>query len=180
MPDLTQVHIPLDEKVFLRTPVVEDAEELYQKICENRSHISTYLLWAEKTTSSHYTKSFLESCLKDTRQGEHLPLCIIKGGEIIGYLGAKIDIWNLNGEIGYWLARSFTKQGLMTKAVGVLVDYIFKNKILHRIEILCAESNIASQRIPQKLGFHLDGKLRDRALTKNGFEDSIVYSLINK
>jgi ribosomal-protein-serine acetyltransferase len=179
MHDFSTFSLETPYGISLQTPVADDAEEIYSLISENREYFSTYLLWAENTSSSHYTRSFLERRIKEAKQGEAIILSITKEQSIIGFIGVEIDIWNHKGEIGYWLSKPHTKQGYMLHSAEVLVDYLFKNKVLHRIEILCAESNIESQKIPQKLGFQLEAKLKDRALTKSGYEDSLIYALIN-
>ncbi len=75
--------------------------------------------------------------------------------------------------------RAFQKKGIVTNAVKALVKYAFNELDMNRIEINCAVRNEASKRIPQKLGFVLEGIERDGELLSDGlFVNLERYSLL--
>jgi len=52
---------------------------------------------------------------------------------------------------------------------------------MNRIQIKCASGNIPSKKIPQRLGFSLEGIERDGELLSDGkFTDLEVYSMLKK
>ena len=56
-------------------------------------------------------------------------------------------------EIGYWVHRAYTRRGLVTTAAAALVDQAFRLPGVNRVEIVHDELNVASGRVPRKLGF---------------------------
>jgi RimJ/RimL family protein N-acetyltransferase len=56
-------------------------------------------------------------------------------------------------EIGYWVHRAYTRRGLATAASAALVEQAFLLPGVDRVEIVHDELNVASGKIPRKLGF---------------------------
>jgi RimJ/RimL family protein N-acetyltransferase len=49
---------------------------------------------------------------------------------------------------------------------------------LHRIFATCDPRNTASAHVLQKVGMRLEGRLRDTMLIRDGWRDSLVYSVL--
>jgi ribosomal-protein-alanine N-acetyltransferase len=82
-------------------------------------------------------------------------------------------------EIGYGLSvEAYKRQGFMTEALQVILDYGFAEMKLHRIEALIGVSNIASQKLVNKFGFVQEGLLRQHYYTNGIYEDSLVYGIL--
>ncbi|QIK63385.1 GNAT family N-acetyltransferase [Leucobacter viscericola] len=64
--------------------------------------------------------------------------------------------------LGFWLARTARKQGLLTEAARAVIDWSFSpaGAALGRIEWRAVVGNVASARAAQALGFHYEGILR--------------------
>jgi RimJ/RimL family protein N-acetyltransferase len=63
--------------------------------------------------------------------------------------------------------------------VRLLTDYAFDTLQANRIEIRCDELNARSAAIPQRLGYVLEGRLRNRLATSDGrLRTMLVFSLI--
>jgi RimJ/RimL family protein N-acetyltransferase len=43
----------------------------------------------------------------------------------------------------------------MTEALSLCTDYLFQSTKIHRVQLIIAEGNIASERVAQKCGFTL-------------------------
>jgi RimJ/RimL family protein N-acetyltransferase len=83
-------------------------------------------------------------------------------------------------EFGYWLARSYWGQGIMTDAVRVFVAYAFRELGLLRLTAHVFESNIASARVLEKNGFKLEGHLRKHFLKDGQLIDVRFYGLLKQ
>ena len=82
--------------------------------------------------------------------------------------------------IGYDLAAAHRRKGIMTEALAAMLAYGFGTMRLHRIEALVDPRNIGSVRTLEKLGFHLDGVLREDSCFRGRFIDDAVYSLLEQ
>jgi RimJ/RimL family protein N-acetyltransferase len=58
-------------------------------------------------------------------------------------------------EIGYWLDAAVTGQGLALEAAGAMLAVAQALPALRHVEIRCDAANVASARVPQRLGFQL-------------------------
>ena len=124
--------------------------------------------------------SFRESLEKFAR-GNGFQLGIWLGGELVGGTGLNYIFQQFRcTEIGYWLGVEYEGRGVMTKACRWLCGYLFEELNLGRIEIRCAETNAKSRAIPERLGFTLEGKLRQMGYTREGLTDYLVYGLLQE
>lgn len=83
-------------------------------------------------------------------------------------------------EIGYILAPSHQRQGLMTEALQALVAYCFDELRTHRIEAMISSDNHASIRLVERLGFrHEGGPLRDYWRVGEQYVSVLVFGLID-
>ena len=83
-------------------------------------------------------------------------------------------------EIGYWLARPFWGQGIMTDTVRAYVGYAFNELGLLRLTAHVFEFNIGSTRVLEKNGFELEGRLRKHFCKDGKLLDARVYGLLRE
>jgi ribosomal-protein-alanine N-acetyltransferase len=105
-----------------------------------------------------------------------------ENGQIIGMCG--FHTWYLDhhrAEIGYKITdESLKGRGIMTEALGSVIDYGFRKMGLFRIEALVGPENKASIGLLKKFNFMLEGKLRKSYHSSNSVEDSLVFSLLKE
>jgi RimJ/RimL family protein N-acetyltransferase len=99
----------------------------------------------------------LRDCLAKMERGEQFYWAItLKGGD--GGLIGRIDLHPDNGDQemrGFWLAREFWGQGLMTEAADAVTAYAFEDLGWPELYVTNAAANRASHRIKEKQGFEL-------------------------
>jgi ribosomal-protein-alanine N-acetyltransferase len=97
-----------------------------------------------------------------------------------GYYG--IHRLHLRAGLGYELARSFWRQGIMTEALGAILEFGFKSVGINRVEAVVMLENEASVRLLGGLGFHEEGVLRkyENWGPKKGLVDVRMFSLLNE
>ncbi|MFD1019591.1 GNAT family N-acetyltransferase [Thalassobacillus hwangdonensis] len=83
-------------------------------------------------------------------------------------------------EVGYWINTRYSGCGYMTEAVEEIVTMGLNQIKFRRIEIRCESTNYKSRSIPEKLGFVLEGTLRNDELSADGtrLTDTCFYSII--
>lgn len=112
--------------------------------------------------------------------GLHLRLGIVRNadGVLAGTCALfKFDAHSRRAEIGYGVSPDCWRQGIMTEAVGALVEYAFNELGLNRLEADLDPRNTGSARGLEKLGFVREGLLRQRWIVSGEFSDSAIYGL---
>jgi ribosomal-protein-alanine N-acetyltransferase len=82
------------------------------------------------------------------------------------------------GEVGFLLADEARGRGVATRAVGLLVDWSFRELGMERVQGLVHPDNPRSARVLERLGFRREGVLRDYRAGKTGREDRILFSVL--
>lgn len=87
-------------------------------------------------------------------------------------------------ETGYWIRADRRRCGLCTEAVAAMISWAFTSQSaggweLRRIHIRCAGRNVASQRVPEKLGLRLEARLLgDRWVDGIGYDDTLAWGVL--
>jgi len=68
-------------------------------------------------------------------------------------------------------------KSVATEATAVLMEYLFEKLKIHRIYIQAATANTPSNRVIQKLGFKLEGVLKDNERIGDRFVDHNIYGM---
>lgn len=95
----------------------------------------------------------------------------------IGLHGGK-DVYRFNAEIGYWLSQKHWGKGIMTEAVGLLVDYGFTHHKWIRIHAGVFHTNEASMKVLQKCGFKEEARFSRSVKKGDQFLDEHIYSIL--
>jgi RimJ/RimL family protein N-acetyltransferase len=82
-----------------------------------------------------------------------------------------------NYEIAYLAREEGRGRGLMTRAVGLVCDWLFEDGV-GRIEIRTHPGNESSQRLAQRVGFQREGLERKSIWLHNARHDAILWSLL--
>lgn len=99
-------------------------------------------------------------------------------GEVAGSVGfAKIEGTH-KAEFGYWLAKKYWGQGIMSEAAKIAVDYGFKEMNLVRIYASAYAFNNASMKVLEKAGFKLEGIARKDILRNGKYTDRYMYAKV--
>jgi len=83
-------------------------------------------------------------------------------------------------EVGYKLARSYWRRGLMTEAMTAVLEYGFASMGLNRVEALVDPRNAASDGLLSKLGFVREGLLREYEFERGAYVDLYMASLLRR
>ena len=82
--------------------------------------------------------------------------------------------------IGYSLDEQYTKRGIATEAVSMLVQFAFNKLKLHRVEAYIAPDNTASIKVIEKNGFKQEGLLRKLLYINGQWVDHYLYALLEE
>ena len=172
---------PIDDAVRLRTLREEDAEELFQVVDANRAHLREWLPWLDANTTSKDSLAFIQATLRQEAANQGFTCAIVLQGRLAGVVGYHPIRWNNRSvEIGYWLARDAVGRGIMTKCCRRLITHAFDGYGLNRVQIPAAVGNGRSRAIPERLGFQLEGTIRDAEWLYDHFVDHALYAMLRR
>lgn len=165
--------------IELRPLADRDAPELFRLIDLNRAHLRQWLPWLDSQRAPANSLDFIRIIRRQNDQRDGLTVGIWYQGSLGGVVSIlRVDPPNKAAMIGYWLSAHLQGRGIMTESVRAMVTYAFASLGLHRIEIRCATGNTRSRAIPERLGFHREGVLRDAEWLYDHFVDLVVYSML--
>jgi ribosomal-protein-serine acetyltransferase len=171
----------VDEQTEIRLLRGEDADVLYDVTVRNREHLRPWMSWMDRVIDVSDTYAFLRSAEREAFDHTSFKAGIWQSGQLVGAIDLHdIDWQNAHARIGYWLDKEHTGCGIMTHSVRVMTEYAFEALGLHRIEIHVATGNIGSRRVPERLGYRLEGILRGVQLLHGTYHDHALYALIRE
>lgn len=171
--------IKINEKLSLKIRNVEDSNSVFNAIDANRDYLKKWLPWVNATLSSKDTEKYILLCIDKFKNKETADFGICYDKQLVGSVGFnKIDTINDNAEIGYWLSPDYEGKGIMTCCVKAMLDYGFTDLNLNRIQIRCSCLNIKSKAIPERLGFKLEGVLRQDHKIEGEYSDGLIFSIL--
>jgi RimJ/RimL family protein N-acetyltransferase len=81
-------------------------------------------------------------------------------------------------EIGYLVVRERQGQGIAGETLAALIDHLFRTEGRRRVFADVDPDNTASNRLLERLGFTLEGRLREHWTTHIGRRDSLIWGLL--
>lgn len=173
--------LPVTENINLKTIELKDAEELFNVIRKNDSHLRKWLGWLDEDKSVEDIEKYIRGSEARFDSNEGIDFLIWEHDKLIGGIALhSTDISHKKTSLMYWLAEDAQGKGIMLHCLEVLIEYIFNTLKLNRIVIGCATENLKSSALPKKLGFTFEGISREANWLYDHFVDIEVYSLLSK
>ena len=159
----------------------EHAEALAVLVRENREHLQTYLPAVLQLAAVAEADAYLQAAAARASSGDVLEWHIFSGTALCGSIRLKeIDPADRKAKMGYYLARHFQGRGIAGACVRAVLAHAFGALDLNRIQLQCAAGNQASMALATRLGFTLEGVLRQGECLNGVFVDLHVYGLLRK
>ncbi|WP_277809717.1 GNAT family N-acetyltransferase [Chromohalobacter canadensis] len=169
----------ISEAIELQLLDKKHVDELFRLVDTNREHLREWLPWIDANTSPTDTESFVNSAISQRKAGKGPQYAVFHEATMCGVCGFHpFDVTNKIGGIGYWLSQAYTGKGIMTSSVKALIATGFQEYGWNRIEVACATGNGSSRAIPGRLGFTLEGVLREREYLYGRYVDHAIYSML--
>ncbi|HEU4974309.1 MAG TPA: GNAT family N-acetyltransferase [Baekduia sp.] len=134
----------------------QDAEALQRAVVESVEHLRPWMPWAaDEPHEVAWRRVWLREQVAGREAGGDLFAGFFVRGEVVGAGGLHRRIGPGGLEIGYWVHVAWTGRGVATAAAGRLVEMAFEDPAVDHVEIHHDAANVASGRIPGRLGFTL-------------------------
>ncbi len=139
-------------QVSLRRWRPDDAAALLAAVIESQDHLRPWMPWAD-SYDENTAAEYLRECDAQWASASAFAYAIIVGDQIVGSAGLHNRIGDGGLEIGYWVHSAWTGRGIATDATAALTDAALALPGIDRLEIHHDAANMASGRIPAKLGY---------------------------
>jgi ribosomal-protein-serine acetyltransferase len=111
-------------------------------------------------------------------EGRALPLLLRRKGAIVGSVGARIDAYAGTAELGYWVDADAEGHGLVRRGLERVIRHLLDDLKVRRIEIRTSTHNTRSRALSERLGFSLEGVVREAIQVGDNIHDVALYSLL--
>lgn len=167
-------------------PENTDADALYhlvggpdrRDVCANLvwdgpDSIVDMLSWIDKTHTHPYREGGFHWTMRD-RSGD------ITGttGSAIGAIGTRPRAGPGRGDVGYWLGKPYWGQGIMSEALGALIDLGFTELDYHKMEAEVFTGNVRGRRLVQRAGMTQEGTVRHAYRKYGEWVDVALYAVL--
>ena len=172
------MHLPINDQIHLTEFRPTDKSACVQHLCDREIYERTLRIPYLYTEADF--DNWLNTITQATeRHGEPVHFAIRTSDDsFIGGCGFDGLTKGHRAEIGYWLAKLYWGQGIMTAVVRIACEYAIAKWKLLRITAHVCESNLAFARVLEKNGFVCEGYLRKHFM-KDGLPiDSKLFALV--
>lgn len=166
------------QRALIRCWDPRDALMVKASIDENIDHLLTFMPWAASEPQSLEEKITLLRAFRGRFDlGQDFVYGVFTPDEtrVIGGTGLHTRGAANTREIGYWIHKDFTRQGLATEISAALTKVAFEIDHVWRVEIKCAVENLASAAVARKLGYTREAILRQEIQLSDGLRHDEMY-----
>lgn len=144
----------IDHDLTIQRWTSADIEPMEALIVENLDHLRPWMAWAarEPITAEQRQRLF-DRWDRYWKTSAGAVYSVRIGGELVG--GCAIHRRNdtRSAEMGYWLAKNATSQGIATRTARLLTDAAFQLASVDAVQISHEHSNTRSGTVAERLGY---------------------------
>lgn len=169
---MTAIHLA-SARLIIRSPRIEDAPAINAAVHASAAELRAWMPWATPLPTLEQTAANLVEAIAHTAADQDYRLLLTTlDGTLVGSSGIHAINWAVpRGEIGYWLDSRHAGRGYATEATEALTSFARSVMGLRRIEIIVSDRNVRSWRVPERLGYTLEGILREHRVNPDGRRD---------
>ena len=169
----------LTRRLILRPARLSDAQAMYENWAKD-PEVTTFLTW-QPHASAEVSRSILESWVDAYGRSDYYQWMIVlkEGDEPIGSISVvSINETVSSAEIGYCIGKHWWHRGYTSEALGAVMDYLFDEVGVNRIEARHDVRNPNSGGVMRKCGMKFEGTHRQGARNNQGLCDVSVYAIV--
>lgn len=166
------------ERLVIRNFKASDIDDVYQ-IYEDEETCK-YLLhdaWDETNKEVNFNNLLIKSDLDNDRA---VNLAVSFNDKVIGVFHAWYTGMKQTIEVGFSFSKDFSGKGYATETLLVMLEYIFNNYEVHRIQAVCDDRNIASEKLCLKVGMRKEAHFIKDYWNKDEWTSSYVFGILKE
>ncbi len=159
-----------------------DATAIHEAVQVSLPDLAPWLPWAAEGYHRMTSHQFIRESLGAWNEGRAYDFAVRRDVAPDRHLG-NVSVWwtskaNLIGEVGYWIRSDEARTGVCTEATARVLRFGFEELGMHRMVLRIAVGNRGSERVAEKLGFTLEGTLREEVKVGDTWLDHTVWGLL--
>jgi len=170
------------QRLVLRAPRPGDGAAINEAILETWDTLHRMMPWARERPSLEESEAKARQMSAAFVTRADLPMLAFRKdtGTLAGTTGLHRMDWEVpRFEIGYWIRSTCEGHGYVSEWVAALTRFAFATLGARRVEIHCSHRNLRSQRVAERCGYVLEGRLRNHGREATGeLRDTMVYALV--
>jgi len=151
---MTDFEVLTGPRVTLREPTLDDAQRLFERAARDPD-VCRYMSWRPHQDVDETRRVITE--LFNTG-GETTWLIDLAGTGPIGAIGWRKPQPHIV-DFGYYIGKPWWRKGLMSEAVGLILDKAQRDPTIYRVSAYCYVENVASARLLEHCGLTREGRL---------------------
>ena len=149
-------------RVVLRRWTTADVPELSAAVTRNIEHLRPWMPWiAHEPVEDKDRAALIEGWERSWLEGGDTVFGVFLDGRPIGGTGLHRRRGPHGLEIGYWIDKDHANQGIATEVARLLTSAAQAVPGVTFVEIHHDKANVASSRVPQKLGYTFVAETHD-------------------
>ncbi|CAG7572298.1 RimJ/RimL family protein N-acetyltransferase [Barrientosiimonas humi] len=168
------------ERLRLRPFVDGDADDLFA--LQSDAHVLRYWdssPWTDRSAVARFMEG--NRAMEAGGTGARVVMERTPDGAFVGW--CTFNSWNpgfRSASLGFCLVEPAWGRGYAAEGAGALLRWAFSTLDLNRVQAEADTRNAASARVLEKLGFVLEGTLREDCIVDGVVSDSWVYGLLRR
>lgn len=170
----------IDAHTSLQLYAARDTAAFFELLKKNKTHLRPWINWVDAINTLQDAEQLINARITSFEAQESISLFIVQDQKIIGSIG--MFHWRKDikcAEVGYWMDKDFENKGILSKALEVLIVYLFNQVQLNKIELQFNAQNKASGAIAKKFNFKIEGIIRANYAINGTLEDSVLVGLLH-
>jgi ribosomal-protein-serine acetyltransferase len=170
----------VNEQTEMRLIDRQHAGELFKVIDANREHLRRWQPQLDFVRSVGDAEKAITVWQQQSAINRAIYAGIWFNGRFCGMINhLNVDWLNRCAVLSYWLDAGHQGKGIMTASCRAFIAHGFSTWKLNRFTIECATANARSRKIPERLGFKLEGIVRGIEWLQDHFADHAIYGLLH-
>ena len=171
-------------RLVLRPPRTGDVAELRRVTRANHEHLKP---WNPSPPAGEDPSSITEISntvlrqRRDWKRGSGYVFMVAERDRPATFVG-KIALSGImrgamfGAHLGYWMAEDLQGRGMVTEAIGAVLDFAFGPAGLHRVQAAIMPKNVRSLRVIEKLQFRREGYAERYLKIAGHWENHILFA----
>jgi ribosomal-protein-serine acetyltransferase len=169
------------QNLVLKDLSLEQAERFFEHIQENRDAYDDTIPFVSRTHTADAMRENIARNLKRQEEGEAELYTLWDGERMAGYFLIREKEREARwAEIGYMIGREWRGKGTSRQICDLLIEDLFDRQGMQKVVICCNDDNVASIGLAKKLGFRLEGNIRNHFVVNGKVRAMLYFGLLKE